>query len=333
MNKVTIKDIAKESGVSTATVSRVLSNKGYASSEIKEKVQEVARRLNYQPNAIARSLKTDRTNTIGVIIPDISNPYFMRISRGIEDVIQNIKCNLIFASCDENPDKERDLLQVFLEKRVDAIVIATSGGNDDFIYQTNKSGVPIVLVDRKLKKESKNIDSVYEDNIEGAYQLTQSILKKGHRRIGVINGSLRVSTGLERFQGYQKAIAEYDIVQDEQLIYNGNFTEIDGINAVNQFFNLKDKPTAIISFNNSMTFGAICELIQLGYHLPDDVIVASYGETEADKILKSPGIIYVKQSPYEIGAKVGNILIDRLENNINETTQEVFKPMIDVKRE
>lgn len=107
MNKITIKDIAKEAGVSTATVSRVLTNTGYASDKIKEKVHSVAKKLNYQPNAIARSLKTDRTNTIGVIIPDISNPYFMRISRGIEDTIQKHDYNLIFVSGDENPDKEK----------------------------------------------------------------------------------------------------------------------------------------------------------------------------------------------------------------------------------
>lgn len=333
MSRVTIKDIARESGVSTATVSRVLSNKGYASEEIKQRVREVAKRLNYQPNAIARSLKTDRTNTIGIIIPDISNPYFMKISKGIEDVIQKLKYNIIFASSDENSEKERQLIKIFLEKRVDALVIATSGENDEFICQTQNSGLPIVLIDRKLQKEDVKMDWVLEDSTEGAYQLTKAVLEQGHRRIGVINGSLKVSTGLERYQGFQRAIAEYGITQDEKLIYNGNFTEIDGVNAVNQFFKLKDRPTAIISFNNTMTFGAICELIQLGYHLPDDVVVASYGETEAEKLLKSPGIIYIKQSPYDMGLKVGDILVNRLEKNKKEITQEVYKPTIVFKRE
>ncbi|MBS4197616.1 LacI family DNA-binding transcriptional regulator [Lederbergia citri] len=330
MNKVTIKDIAKESGVSTATVSRVLSNTGYASDEIKERVRKVARSLNYQPNAIARSLKIDRTNTIGVIIPDISNPYFMRISRGIEDTLQNENYYLLFVSGDENQKKERKMLRVLMEKRVDAIVLATSGGNDELINQINNSGVPIVLIDRKLQNDTGEIDSVVENNLEGAYQLTKQLIQQGHTNIGVINGSLKVSTGMERYIGYQKAMDEYCLGIESELIFNGNFIEDDGVKAITNFYKLDRKPTAILSFNNTMTFGAIIQLRKMGLTIPKDIVVASYGETEAAQLLESPSILHVKQLPYEIGVKVGKILIDRLINNIKGPTNQIFNPIIDI---
>ncbi|MBW8351759.1 LacI family transcriptional regulator [Bacillus sp. IITD106] len=331
MNKVTIKDVAKESGVSTATVSRVLSNTGYASDEIKERVRTAAKNLNYQPNAIARSLKMDRTNTIGVIIPDISNPYFMRISRGIEDTLQNENYNLIFVSGDENQTKEQKMLKVLMEKRVDAIVLATSGGNDELIYQIRDSGVPIVLIDRKLQGDAHEIDSVVEDNLEGAYQLTKRLIQQGHTNIGVINGSLKVSTGLERYLGFKKAMDEYRLDLYPELIFNGNFLEEDGVKAVTNFLQLDRKPTAVLSFNNTMTFGAIIQLKRMGLNIPDDIVIASYGETEAAQLLEAPNILYVKQLPYEIGVKVGEILLDRLINNIKGPTNEMFQPIIDIR--
>src|SRR5699024_1670570 len=199
VNEVTIKDIANELGISIATVSRVLNNSEYASKEVKERVLETAKKMKYQPNAVARSLKKYRTNTVGVIIPDISNPYFMTISKGIEDSIQESGYNLIFMSGDENPEKERKQLQVLIEKRVDAVVLATSGKNEEMIKSIGDSGIPIVLVDRKINDDSMDLDMVVEDNVKGAYDLTSRLIKQGHTQIGVINGSLKVSTGIERY--------------------------------------------------------------------------------------------------------------------------------------
>ncbi|HLU23117.1 MAG TPA: LacI family DNA-binding transcriptional regulator [Bacillaceae bacterium] len=331
MNKVTIKDIARESGVSTATVSRVLSNKGYASEEIKEKVRSIAKRLNYQPNAVARSLKMDRTNTIGVIIPDISNPYFMKISRGIEDTLQKSGYNLIFVSGDENSDKEKKMLQVLTEKRVDALVIATSGGNAEDINRVKNSGIPVVLIDRKLETDSDDLDLVVEDNIEGAYQLTNYLINKGHTKIGVVNGSLVSSTGTERYLGYRKAMEEHGLDLDPDFIFNGHFTQEDGSNAVTYFFNRDEKPTAILSFNNTMTFGVMLQLTRMGLQIPDDILVASYGEAEAAQLLSPDGIVSIKQSPYEMGVKVGEILINRLVRKINKPVTEIFEPIMNVK--
>src|SRR5690625_3979190 len=193
LTKPTIRDIARESNVSIATVSRVLNNTGYASDKVKNSVLKAAKKLNYQPNAVAKSLKSNKTNTIGVIIPDISNSYFMDISKGIEDTISNNNYNIIFCSSNENPAKERKLLKVLFEKRVDAIVVATSGENDKQILKLKKYGIPVILVDRKID-ESIQIDTVVENNFEAAYEITKQLILLGHKNIGVVNGPLNVTT-------------------------------------------------------------------------------------------------------------------------------------------
>lgn len=329
MNNITIKDIAEKSGVSTATVSRILNNSGYASAENKEKVLAMAKKLKYQPNRIARSLKMHKTNTIGVVIPDISNPYFMRISKGIEDVLQKEDYILIFVSADENPVKEEKTLNVLMENRVEAIVLATSSENGTIIENIQQSDVPVILIDRKLKDRSVNLDLVVEDNMKAAYNLTKYLLQEGHKDIGVINGSLTVSTGMERYEGFQKALKEFEMKENPDLVFNGNFDQRDGEIAVADFFKRQRKPTAILSFNNTMTYGAVLQLSRLGLSVPDDIMVASYGETEIDQLLEDPGIISVKQSPYEMGLRVGEIILDRLANKDKGATQEVFSPIFD----
>jgi LacI family transcriptional regulator len=327
MAKYTIKDVAMEAGVSTATVSRVLNQSGFVSDDIKERVYLAVKKLNYQPNAIARSLKQHKTNTIGIVIPDISNPYFMKISKGIEDIVQQKGYNLIFCSSDENPKKEEKLLQLLFEQRVDAIVLATAGGSENMVKKINQAGVPIILVDRSVDAEDQKFDFVGEDNIQSTYELTKYLLEQGHRLIGVVNGLLEVSTGRERYEGYKKALEEYGIEEDTKYIFNGAFTQDGGRKAVDYFLNFSKKPSAILSFNNIMTFGVLLELTRRGYSIPEDIVVASFGDIEAAQLLKSPGIISVVQKPYEMGEKVGNILLKRLNNEQGPFT-EIFKPKL-----
>lgn len=329
MGNVTIKDVARESGVSTASISRVLNGTGYVSNETKERVLAAVKKLNYQPNAIARSLKQHKTNTIGVIVPDIANPYFMTIAKAIEDTVSERGYNLIFCSIDENPEKEKQLLDVLYEKRVDAIVLATSGASEEMVERIVSSGIPVVLLDRKLQLQPFQLDYVIENNVQAAYRLTKILLEKGHRRIGVVNGSLKVSTGWERYEGYKKAIREYNLNEDIRLTYNGNFAQKDGRLAVDYFLSFVDRPTAILSFNNTMTFGVLLELRRRGYNIPDDMVVASYGEVEAAQLLDNSQIVYVKQEPYEMGLKVGDILIRRLQRDI-KIMHETFEPEIHI---
>jgi LacI family transcriptional regulator len=325
--KNTIKDVAREANVSVATVSRVLNESSFVSEQIKERVFSAVAKLNYQPNAIARSLKIDKTNTIGIVVPDITNPYFMNISKGIENIVYEQGYNLIFGSADESPKKEGKLLQLLYEKRVDAIVLATSGGNEALIKNIHRAGTPIVLVDRRIDCPN-NLDLIVEDNIGGAYYLTKTLIEKGHSRIGLVNGDLDTSTGMERFLGFKKALANYNIEHDDKFTYLGDFSKSEGEKAVRYFWNLNERPTAILSFNNLMTFGVLLELTRMGKHIPGDIVVASYGETEAAQLLTDSDIISLTQFPYQMGVKAGGILIDRLVNGENGPFREIFQPLL-----
>lgn len=325
---ITIKDVAKASGVSTATVSRVLNESGFVSDGIKERVFATVTSLNYHPNAVARSLKQDKTFSIGIVIPDISNSYFMAISKGIEDTIRQDGYDLIFCSTEENPAKEKKLLGLMLEKRVDAIILATSGDNEENVRKIRQMGVPVILVDRRIDDADMGLDFVAEDNVQGAYQLTKYLLNAGHTRIGLVNGSLQVSTGKDRYEGYIKALAEFGIAEDAQLNFMGAFTQGGGEKAVEWFFNLREKPTAILALNNSMAFGVLLELTRRNFRIPEDVVVASYGEVEAAELLKTSGFIYLRQCPSQMGVKVGEVLLRRLKNPEEKLFQKMFVPII-----
>lgn len=327
MAKATIKQVAAAAEVSTATVSRVLNDSDYVSDEIKERVMAAVNQLNYRPSAIARSLKQDRTYMIGVIVPDISNPYFMGISRGIEDIVGKEGFQLIFCSSDENPDKERRLLKLMQEKRVDAVVLATSGGNDPAIKQLADSKMPIVLVDRKLDSTETGVslDLVAEDNTQGASRLTRKLLEDGHTAIGVVNGPTRSSTGRERLEGVRKAMKEYGL-NEEPMVYNGDFSTEDGIRAVRQFLGAEHRPTAIISLNNRMSLGVLLEIISSGLKIPTDMALASFGEVEAGPLLKESGLYYMEQHPYDMGIKAGEILLRRIreETPLSEPENKIY---------
>ncbi|THF73403.1 LacI family DNA-binding transcriptional regulator [Cohnella fermenti] len=316
MSKATIKQVAREAGISTATVSRVLNDSGYVSDEIKKRVLEAVAKLNYRPSAVARSLKQDKTYMIGIIVPDISNPYFMGISRGIEDVVGPEGFQLLFCSSEENPAKESKQLRLLLEKRVDAIVLATSGGNESVVRGVWEAGVPIVLIDRKLELDNGvRLDLVAEDNVDGAYQLTRKLLQDGYRRIGVVNGPIRVSTGKERYEGVLKAMREFALPW-EPLVFNGEFTAEGGSRAVAEFLASDHPPAAIVSLNNRMSLGVLLEIVRHGLRIPDDLAVASFGEVEAGSLLKRPALYYTEQNPNAMGRKTGEILLARIRREL-----------------
>jgi LacI family transcriptional regulator len=328
LSKATIKEVAAAAEVSTATVSRVLNESGYVSQEIKERVLEAVAKLNYQPSAIARSLKQDRTFMIGVIVPDIANPYFAGISKGIEDVVGTEGFQLMFCSSDENPAKERRLLQLLLEKRVDAIVLATAGGNDKMILSIAETGLPIVLVDRRLESEEagRRLDLVVEDNAEGARRLAGKLIEEGHTRLGVVSGPSLASTSRERYAGVLAAMKEHGL-DASPIVYHGNFSTEDGIQAVRHFLSADPRPTAIISLNNRMSLGVLLEIVRSGLRIPEDMAVASFGEVEAGALLRNPGLYYIDQHPYDMGSKAGDILLQRLRKEDEDAAPviEIFR--------
>ncbi len=216
MPKYTMRDVAKEAGVSIATVSRVINGQGNVNEENIKRVNDAISKMNYNVNVIAKNLKEEKTNTIGIIIPDISNPYFMKIAKGLEDTIEKYGFQLIFGSSNEDTIKEKQLINLFYGKRVDAILLATAGNNDSIIHHIRKQGIPIILLDRRLE-DSSNYCMIEEDNEYGAYTLTKKLIDLGHQDIGVVNGPLHVSTGIDRYNGFLAAMKEAGIAGKKYL--------------------------------------------------------------------------------------------------------------------
>jgi LacI family transcriptional regulator len=312
--KTTIKQVAVEAEVSIATVSRVINKSGFVSAEVKERVCSAISKLNYKRNSIARSLKQGKSSVIGVIVPDISNPYFMKICKGIEDAVGSEGFQLMLCSSDEKSTKENHLLQFLSEKRVGAIAVATSGGNDEYIKGIALDGIPVVLLDRGLYRNSlyKTLDIVAENNTAGAFKLVNCLLEEGYSSIGIINGPINISTHLERYLGVLQALNEWG-TEKNIAFYNDSPTVEGGIRAVRHLIKENNGLTAILSLNNRMTLGALSELNQRGLRIPEDMAIASYGEVEAARLLKQPNIYYIDQKPYEVGKGAGDILLRRIQ--------------------
>ncbi|HHT72234.1 MAG TPA: LacI family transcriptional regulator [Firmicutes bacterium] len=307
---VTIKDVAKRAGVSTATVSRVLNGSPYVQEHLASRVREAIAELGYRRNAAARSLKTKKTNTIGVLVPDISNPYFMQISKGLEDVLAPHGFSLIFASSDEDSRKEAKLLRVLSEYRVDCLVVATAGGNDELLKDINGGGLPVVLVDRLPPVLAGELDYVVEDNHSSAYQLVHHFLEQGARSFGLIHGPMSATTALERAFGCRAALAEGKVPPERIVEYHGDFSQASGQAAVRLFLQ-GELPDAVLALNNSMAWGAILELSKHKLRIGEDVLLGSYGAVDAAPLLPF-SITYVDQNPRELGERVGEVVRERL---------------------
>jgi LacI family transcriptional regulator len=283
--------------------------------------------LGYYPNAAARTLKTRKANAIGILVPDISNPYFMQIIKGIEDVMAPLDYSLLLASSDEDSKKEAKLLSVLSEDRIDCLVLATVGGNDEAIKGINGKGIPVVLIDRLPSSLASEMDSVVEDNQGAAYELAQSIIKLGIKSLGVIHGPMSASTAHQRAFGCTSAIEQHapGLAVSE---YYGDFTLESGERAAEQFLQ-KDHPEAIIAMNNLMAVGAISTLIKRGLVIGKDIVLGSYGAIE-NYLLFDSSLRYVEQEPRTLGTLVGKVVQRRLEDRNAAVTSRVVKQQLGV---
>ncbi|MDI6600641.1 MAG: LacI family DNA-binding transcriptional regulator [Thermoanaerobacteraceae bacterium] len=325
MDKVTIKEVAKKANVSIATVSRVLNNNYPVSEDVRLKVLEAISELNYQPNGVARSLKSKRTHMIGIVVADITNPYFMQIAKGVESVVSSKGYNLIFCSTNENPTKELKLLRLLNEKRVDAIVLATCDKDGSYIKQLIEHGTPVIMVDRKI--HGLNADTIVEDNFNAAYNITNYLINKGHKKISVVNGLLSISTGKERFEGFKKALEDNGILLIEKYVLKGNFNREDAYNAVKNMIKeqREDLPTAIFAANNLMAEGAMIAIYEQGLRIPEDISIVSFGDLSVPQLIK-PKLTLISQNAYVIGQKAGEIALEKINGEKDNYREYVMVP-------
>ena len=304
---VTIKDIAERAGVSIATVSRALYDTGYVKNETREKILEVAKSLGYRTHKEDEISKV-KTNLAGVIVSDITNPFFTQVVRGIEDVLSSAGYSLLLCNADENIEKETNYLRVLQNKKVDGIILAPAGGDHKGIRGIVNKGIPLVLIDRLI--DGLEADSVIIDNISGAYEGVSHLIYEGYKRIGIITGPLEVMTAKERLEGYKKALTEARIGFDESLVENGGYTQEGGYRAAKRLIE-RAKPDALFITNNVMTTGVLLALKEMKIKIPEEVGIVGFDDLEWAPLIDPP-LTTISQPIYTIGSTAAQLLLHRL---------------------
>ncbi|MGI8383025.1 catabolite control protein A [Robertmurraya sp. P23] len=303
---VTIYDVAREANVSMATVSRVVNGNPNVKPATRKKVLEVIERLGYRPNAVARGLASKKTTTVGVIIPDISNPFFAELARGIEDIATMYKYNIILSNSDQNKDKELHLLNTMLGKQVDGIVFMGGNISEEHVAEFKRSPAPIVLAGSL--EDSEQVPSVNIDYEQATFDAVNTFIEKGHKRIAMVIGPFHEPINKEKkLVGYKKALEAAGITVDEALIVEGDYTYDSGIEAFDKLIELPEKPTAIYVGSDEMAVGVVHGAQDKGYSVPDDFEVISSDNTRISLMVR-PQLTTVIQPLYDIGAVAMRLL-------------------------
>ena len=305
----TIYDVGKRAAVSVATVSSVINNTSYVSPELRRRVEEAIRELNYSPNLLARGLASQKTLTLGVLVPDIANFFFPELVRGVENKAKEAGYTIILGDSDNQLDKEEVYLKLFLSKRVDGIVLVKSPGvmSPYLLQLLNTSGPPLVLLDREYP--DLLTDSVVVDDIGGGYMATKHLLELGHRRIGIMCGIPGLSTTAGRLSGYKKALLEFNIEFDPSLVVTGDYYTEAGYTAGLAL--LEQEPTAVFVTNYMMTIGFLRALEERKLSSPKDVSIVSYDDFTWNDFF-SPHLTCVTQPKYSLGYKAAEVLLSRI---------------------
>jgi len=323
LTMVTIRDVAEKAGVSVATVSHVINGTRKVAPETEARVRRAMEELGYQPNAIAQSLRKRTTYAIGILVSDITNPFFATLVRGAEDAALEAGYSVIVCNSDEDPQKEDMYIRALWRRRIDGMLIApTRDGTSPAIQELAQRKLPFVFVDRKAK--GIEADAVLSDNVGGAYLATKHLIERGHKRIGIILGIPGATTTEERLLGYRQALEEASLPFSEELVVWGGYRMEGGRKACAKLLSLMDPPTAIFSTNNLMTLGVLQELFHRGIKIPEKIAVVGFDDLEWAEIVHPP-LTVVAQRPYEIGYQAFKLLLGRL--NRFEGIQEVRVPV------
>lgn len=315
-SEATIKDVAKHANASVGTVSNVLSGSSSVGAAIRARVHAAIADLDYHPDQVARSLKVKRTRSLGLVLSDITNPFFAQVLRGAEDCALANGYVLITLNSDDKVEREKKFLGVLRSFRVDGIllVVAPNSGDSTHISNALRSGIPIVCLDRVT--QNIPLDCVSVNNIGGSQLCVRHLIQQGHRRIGIITGSPTLQTAKERLNGYLAALKEAQIEVESGLIKEGDFREASGYRLGKELLLAHRRPTAVFVSNGLMTIGFIHALNELCLQCPDDIAVASFDDLPLSEVFR-PQITAVSQPAYQVGYDGAQLLIDRLQRKIS----------------
>lgn len=322
--KITIKEIAKLAGVSTATVSKVVNHKDdNISDATRQRVLDLIESHHYVPNRIASSMITKKTNTIGLIIPDITNPFFPEVARGVEDYANKAGYHVVLCNSDNDPKKEITYIAMLQEKMVDGIIFTSSSLRNKVTKEFMRMQIPVITVDREIEGLKTN-GKITVDNVNGAYNGVKYMIERGYRRILHLGGPLTSKPSLDRLEGYKKALEVAQIAFDPRLCHEGNYTSEWGYSGVSNAIDEKLDFDGIFCGNDMIAIGVIKALNERGLKVPQDIGVLGFDNIYMSTVV-SPNLTTISQPNYQMGYKAAEMLIQIIMNPTSGVSEVELK--------
>ncbi len=318
--KITIKDIAKKADVSVATVSYVLNDNRYVSPELRSRVEEAIEELGYRPNLVARSLRQSRTKTIGLIVPDNSNPFFAEIAKGVEDAGFDAGYSVILCNSNAMPERELAYLEVLRSKQVDGIIFIATTAEIRHIRPLVEGGIPAITFYRE--SSDMDVDRFFIDNDEAGYLVASHLIELGHQQIACIQPASPVTPSARRVAGFKRALEQHGLDYDETLMPRGDNLINGGWRAANQLLESGKPFTAVFASNDAMAIGCIRALRDSGIRVPEDVSVAGVDDIMLASVIE-PTLTTVAQPKYEAGRQAVQMLMDRIQGEYEGGPRQV----------
>jgi LacI family transcriptional regulator len=323
-----ISDVARESGVSIFTVSAVVNKKSHVRKNLRERVENAIRKLNYRPNLIARSLIKQKTQTIGMIVPDIANPFFPMVVRGAEDAALKQGYNLLLCNSDDSLAKEESAIELLLSKRVDGILLTKAAGDfrPELQQMIKEVNIPFVLVMRTYPQLTK--DAVITDDYQGAYEAVCHLARAGRRRIGLISGPLKISNAKERWRGFRDALEVNHLVCDPALVAEGDYRIESGFRAGHAL--LSHRPDGIYVANHLMTIGLLKAVDEMGLKCPEDFGLVSFDDYPWLSVFR-PRLTTVELPKHQLGREATELLIQRISGDHGKPVLKKLSPELRIR--
>ncbi|MEP7340045.1 MAG: LacI family DNA-binding transcriptional regulator [Acidobacteriota bacterium] len=325
----TLVDIAERAGVAPMTVSRVVNDNGYVSQAMREKVQRAVKELNYHPNGLARSLKRQRTHVVGILLPDIANPFSAQLVSGIQEILQARGYASFICASERSTEREQAGLSALFDHRVDGVIVATreTPTGNEWLARLVERKLPMVLVGREFLHPQ--VDRVTADHRKGGYEATKYLISTGHKRIGFVGVSMANGKGLRRFQGYLAALRDHKLSVVEERIVGpdttsgpGYSTQDDGYQGMKCLLSLSKPLTAVFARNDFTAIGAMCALHDAGLSVPDNVSIVGFDNVPL-AAYTSPPLTTVDQPTVEQGRQAASLLLERIDGGKARERKEI----------
>jgi LacI family transcriptional regulator len=326
--RVTMSDVAREAGVSLMTVSRVVNDKGEISAATRQRVLDVIEKLNYRPSSIARGLVTQRTGTLGLVVPDISNPFFSDVARGAEQEAYAEGYNVFLCNTEEDTQRELAVLQSLEEKRVDGVVLCSSRLGHDELRVALADHPAVVLVNLRLDEE--HVGMVLLDDETGGRMATQHLLQAGHRTVGFLAGPPTSQSGRQRAKGYHAALAAAGLPHNSDWVRHCSPMVTGGQEAARELLNDHPELSALFCYNDLVAVGALQACADLGHRVPDDLAVVGFDDIPLAALV-TPPLTTCRVPRYELGLHSMRLLLDHISDCPGECKEVVLQPELIVR--